>query len=184
MFAFVTYIISVMKDYKKLLQNGKELLFRQDVHESMTEFRNALELCPIENKGDMGEILFYLGLALQQLGQATYAERCWVNAFLVRSSKPVTCEESWRKFYTVQIKKYIESKRTGRFDTLAEGDMLYDLILMTWESLCCQPVLASLEEDKLLIYYYLVDIPFPDFEVSSAQEQSQGVPVITRFRLH
>ena len=97
-----------MLECRKLLNEGKELLFSQKAHSSMNKFKNALEVCACENNIDLGEILFYLGLAFKKMGHKGYARRCWLNAFQVRdgNNEETSKNAEWKIFLSILLSRY------------------------------------------------------------------------------
>lgn len=157
---------------RKLLNEGKKLLFSQKAHEAMNRFKNALEVCECENNIELGEILFYLGLAFKKMGHKGYARRCWLNAFTVRdrNSEGTSQNAEWEMFHSIQLSRYLSQKKDFQFDTLAEGDMVHDLIKTTWLEICTLPQLKSMSSDERVNYYYSTTIVFPEMNLKDADE--------------
>lgn len=153
-----------MTECKKLLQEGKDLLFSQKAHEAMNRFKKALEVCESQNNLEMGEILFYLGLAFKNMGHKGYARRCWLNAFQVRDihNEGNSQNAEWGMFHSIQLSRYLSQKMDFQFDTLAEGDMVHDLIKITWLEICTLPQFKSMSSDERVNYYYTITIVFPE----------------------
>ncbi len=160
----LSYIIGIMKACIELLEKGKKNLFSHNAHEAMLELSQALELCGCNHTKELGEILFYLGIAFMKLGQATYAKRCWLNAFSVREAvgKGGDNDPEWQLFLAVQMSRYLKRKPGFVFDTLAEGDMVHDLVLMTWQEISDLPELRTLSTDDRITYYFSLTIIFPE----------------------
>ncbi len=171
---FVSYIIDTMNECRNLLKEGKELLFSQKAHEAMNIFKNALEVCSCENNIEMGEILFYLGLSFQKMGHKGYARRCWLNAFQVRDLNNAGNYQNaeWELFHSIQLSRYLSQKMAFQFDTLAEGDMVHDLIKTSWLEICTLPQLKSMSSDARVNYYYAITIIFPEMNLKEDQEKS------------
>jgi len=156
-----------MMECQKLLNEGKELLFTQKAHEAMNRFKNALEVCECGNNIVLGEILFYLGLAFKKMGHEGYARRCWLNAFKIRdiNNEGNSQNAEWEMFHSIQLSRYLSQKKDFQFDTLAEGDMVHDLIKTTWLEICTLPQLKSMSSDDRVNYYYTITIVFPEMNL-------------------
>ncbi len=77
---------------------------------------------------------FRLAVALSRLGQLPQAIRAFSNAFMIRSLATQPDQGVlWRQFHDVQMTIYILGKRNKGISTLAEGDMIHDLIQHRWE---------------------------------------------------
>jgi tetratricopeptide (TPR) repeat protein len=155
------YIEGVMKTVEQLLEQGKQMLFEKKAQQSMQFFNEALEICPVENTLRMGEIFFFLGLAFRNLGHKEYALRCWENAAFIRDRNDEINDKDWRVFHTIQTSRYLIRKGTGQFDTLAESDMVHDLIRMTWYEICDLDGLRQMSYYQRCEYYRSIHISFP-----------------------
>lgn len=159
----VSYIMIIMKACIELLEKGKKNLFSRNAHGAMLDLSQALELCDCSHNKELGEILFYLGIAFMKLGQSAYAKRCWLNAFSVRESVGKGDNDpEWQLFLAVQMSRYLKRKPGFVFDTLAEGDMVHDLVLMTWQEISELPELRTLGTDDRITYYFSLTIIFPE----------------------
>lgn len=163
-----------MNDCRKLLKEGKELLFSQKAHEAMNVFNNALEVCVCDNNIELGEILFYLGLAFKKIGHNVHAQRCWLNAFKIRDINNTGNyqNDEWEIFHAIQLSRYLSYKMDFQFDTLAEGDMVHDLIKTIWLEICTLPQFNSMSSDERVNYYQTITIIFPEMNLKEDQEQS------------
>ncbi len=168
------YIEAVMNECIRLLEEGKKELNANNAHKAMMMLSRALESCDCGRNNSLGEILFYLGVSFMKLGQPVYAKRCWLNAFSVRGSNDSKEAGSpeWQLFYTVQVSRYLNRKRSFAFDTLAEGDMVRDLIQTAWKEISELPTLKSLSYDDRIAYYFSLRIVFPAAADEFGQAQS------------
>jgi tetratricopeptide (TPR) repeat protein len=173
--SFLSYIVGVMKTVEQLLEDGKLLLFEKKAQQSMQVFNEALEKCPIKDTLQMGEIFFFLGLAFMNLGHREYAMRCWENAAFIRDRNDQIDDKDWRVFHTIQTSRYLIRKGTGQFDTLAESDMVHDLIRMTWYEICDLEGLKEMSYYQRCDYYRSIQIAFPSIGAKQL-ENSNGTP--------
>lgn len=168
-------------DYKELLEKGKYNLFHNDAHAAMDNLKEALELCPCDHRIEMGEILFFLGMAFKNLGHTEFARRCWENAVFVRDNYSLDAEENenWKSFHGIQVRRYLKTKSEPRFESLAEGDMIHDLIWMTWNEIKDLHEFKRLGAEERVAYFHTVRIEFPsldqdiEFSVDSASPLGQ-----------
>lgn len=175
-----SYIIPVMKEVRKLIEEGKRQLFASHAQKSMNTFKTALSLCPAEERMCMGEMFFFLGLSFRNLGHREYALRCWENAAFVRDPSSDPESKDWRVFHTIQVSRYLLRKGTGQFDTLAESDMIHDLIKMTWHEICDLEGLEKMDFYHRCDYYRTIRIAFPEIAAgrigSDKEKEGQIVP--------
>jgi len=79
-----------------------------------------------------------------------------------------------RRFFAVQIKRYLASRPRPRFVSQAEEDAVRDMIRDTWVELRCSGVLDDLSRRGRDALYVTTIIVFPGFV---ADGQSQSIPV-------
>lgn len=148
----------------------------------MQTFKEALDACPVEESLRMGEIFFFLGLAFRNLGHNEYALRCWENSSFIRDRNEEIIDKDWRVFHTIQTSRYLLRKGTGQFDTLAESDMVHDLIRLTWYEICDLEGLQHMSYYQRCEYYRSIHISFPAIGAKQisrdGEEKSQIVPFI------
>lgn len=106
-------------------------------------YREQLRQCIGKLRCDDGQDAVYsahclvdLGNTLSILGELPGALRCYQDAFKLIHREPE--EEGiyrFSEFYTVQFTLYILGKRDKQILSIAEGDMIYDLIHQKWEQL-------------------------------------------------
>ncbi len=149
-----------MKNWSELLETGRTLLYANRAHEAMNILRESLECCSTSEHTGMGEILFYLGIAFKKLGQLEHARSCWLQAFAVRDGSCLRDAES-RLFHAIQLTRYLSRKKDFQFDTLAEGDMVHDLICATWDEITGLEELAEMSDVERVTYYAQITIIFP-----------------------
>jgi hypothetical protein len=175
----------IMKACIELLEKGKKNLFSRNARGAMLDLSQALELCDCIHNKELGEILFYLGIAFMKLGQSASAKRCWLNAFSVRESvgKGKESDPEWQLFLAVQMSRYLKRKPGFVFDTLAEGDMVHDLVLMTWQEISELPELRTLSTDDRITYYFSLTIIFPELgkDVSGSNLSGKKGEIVSFF---
>ncbi len=77
-----------------------------------------------------------MGNLLSHLGELSGALRCFHDAFGIRNMKPEKEGEfCFRDFYSVQFTLYVLGKKNREIISVAEGDMIYDLIHDRWNHL-------------------------------------------------
>ena len=168
------------EDFKDLLEKGKYHLFHNDAHAAMDCLKESLELCPCDQRLEMGEILFFLGMAFKNLGHTEFARRCWENAVFVRDNYSLDAQENenWKSFHGIQVRRYLKSKGEPRFESLAEGDMIHDLIWMTWNEIKDLYEFKKLGNEERIAYFHTVRIEFPsvdqDIEFSRDDTRQRG----------
>ncbi len=172
-----------MKEARKLIEQGKYELFEKRSNTSAETFKEALIACPDTDTICMGEIFFFLGLAYRNLGHSQYALRCWENAAFVRDRFDEISDKDWRVFHTIQTSRYLLQKGTGRFDTIAESDMIHDLIKMTWYEICDLEGLMRMSYYDRCSYYRTIRISFPEVDLYKigydSDDKGQIVPFLT-----
>lgn len=141
-------------------------------------------MCPEDDAMSMGEIFFFLGLTYRNLGHAEYALRCWENGAYIRDRGEDAEGNDWRVFHTIQTSRYLIRKGSGQFDSLAESDMIHDLIKMTWYEICDLEGLSSMDYYERCSYYRSIRIAFPEFGMKqidqNGKNKGQIVPFIKR----
>ncbi len=165
----------------------------------MVLFREALEECPVSQARDMSRLLFYMGVTLKRLGCLGGAIQSWLSSLrlnkdryalkmIQRYSNCYGMErqeteelDDWKAFYSIQVSRYLRSKRNGRFSSEPERDMVTDLISEHWNRLIAQECLEdkTLEQKKRL--FQKVKIIFP-FVLMPEQTGSDVIPVDFRRR--
>ena len=116
-------------------------------------FQRALELCPPSRSQDLYRVCFYLGIALQRVGYSQSAIKSWISCQRLNKrghtrkmlSRYTNCygmekqessaADDWQAFYSIQTARYLLGKNKRVFSTLAEQDMICDLIKDAWKAL-------------------------------------------------
>ncbi len=173
---------------------GKTFLSRHDPEHALKNFETALAQCPIERVKELGKILFFLGVTLQKLGLPGCALRSWSAArkldkhnysgkFLSRFANPYgmakqeSCEMDDRSaYYSIQLARYLSTKRSKKLGTDAERDMIWELIREGFRELTTLVDLDSMESQEKLAVFKKHQIVFPSFAVP-ARAGHESIPV-------
>jgi hypothetical protein len=153
------------------LDRGLKLLSRHRPLEAAHFFEKALKECPTADGTGLYRVCFYLGIALRRLGHPETAIKSWVSCqrlkkrgharrMLVRLTNPYGMEkqeravlDDWKAFVSIQLTRYLLTKNKRIFSTLAEQDMVLDLIRDYWKSLVKSGALAEKScEEKHAIF--------------------------------
>lgn len=106
-------------------------------------YRKALNICTANlssahdtNPRDAALCFFRMGVVLSRLGDVGGAIRCFNDAFILRDiSDETRASHQWRDFHDVQMAIYILGKKQKTLVSIAEGDMIHDLIKHRWNQL-------------------------------------------------
>ena len=108
-----------------------------------TEFQKALVACRDQllcADGDdpkgLGTCFFRMGVVLSHLGEIQQSIRCFNDAFLIRDQNFSEEQDiEWKYFHDTQMAIYVLGKERHWISSLAEGDMVHDLIKSRWTEL-------------------------------------------------
>ncbi|MEW5817783.1 MAG: hypothetical protein AB1798_20605, partial [Spirochaetota bacterium] len=160
-------------------QRGKDYLAKHKPENALKSFKKALETCPVQHGKDLSKVLFYLGVTLNKLGMPDIALKSWVASLkIVKTSysgkmlKRFSNEygmarqeneeqNDWAAFYSIQLAKYLRSKRTGKIGTIAEKDMIRDLIFDYWKDLKTGGSLDAKSSEEKIEIFQRFEIVFP-----------------------
>ncbi len=169
--------------WKMELQKAIDHLAKHDAKNALACLKTAMEDCPVQSTKDLSRILFFLGITFKKLGMTNSAIKSWVVAQKIQKtkysekmidrfaneygmSKQKTSElDDWKAFYSIHAERYIRTKRSGRFGTLAERDMIRDLILEYWKELRSSGILEGKGPEEKKVLFRNVTIVFPFFVV-------------------
>jgi hypothetical protein len=147
------------------------------------EFKNALEDCPVQSSKELSKILFFLGVTFKKLGFDNNALRCWItsckahkqtysNKMVERFSNQYGMRkqdtnnmDDWRAFYSIQLSRYLNKKPSKRIDSVAERDMIRDLISDYWEAMLVSGCMECKTGEEKLDLFNSIKIIFPHYEV-------------------
>ena len=182
-----------MQPWKSAYSRGKRHLAHHRPRIALEEFRAALRICPVAERRDLARILFFLGIALRKVGLPSSALKSWVTARNVgkRSSyarmaarfindygmlRQMSSDlDDWNAFYAVQLKKYLESKRSRKLGSQGEKDMIWDLIYEYWLGIRKSGVLEGKSNSEKLNLFADIEIIFPFF--TPPEERSEVIQV-------
>ncbi|WP_053228197.1 hypothetical protein [Spirochaeta cellobiosiphila] len=135
-------------DYKHYYKEGKRSLKSHSPKDAIRSFTKAIHVCPVAHKQELSKILYYLGFALQKLNLSGSALKTWRAGQKLRVCRsfdivlkrylnsygmikqPSSLLDDWKAFFSIQLEKYLNTKSSRRIGTLAEGDMIQQLL---WE---------------------------------------------------
>ena len=175
----------IQSDWRGNFQQARLCLTQGKPESALHLFSDALKACPVSEKRDLEKIIFYTGLALKKLGMTECALRAWKTAKYIDKCGPSakmlkrfsngygmpkqSCEEEddFQAFKYVQIKKYLTMKKSGRFGTEAERDMVNDLILEHWFFFKKSSDLSGYDYSARMQLFLDADIYFPLINVPS-----------------
>lgn len=171
-----------MQAWSRSFSRAKRFLAHHQPRIALEEFRKALSACPVENKQELSKILFYLGVSLRKVGLPSSALKCWVTARNV-GKRSVSSRmagrfindygmlrqmsddlDDWNAFYAVQLKKYLQSKRSRKIGSQGEKDMIWDLIYEYWQGIQHSGVLLGKSNAEKISLFSDIEIIFPYFE--------------------
>ncbi len=161
------------------LNKGKRYLARHNPEKALRYFQRALKLCPVNHVRCLSKILYYTGVSLKKLGFHNSALKSWLssakldktgnakkklNRFcnvygMVKQKKED--DDDRLAFFSIQLSKYLRSKKTKTMLTEAEQDMIHQLINDYWKSIKRSGVLIGKEAVEKLHIFKKVSIIFP-----------------------
>jgi hypothetical protein len=186
-----------MQSWHRKLRRALHLLSKHSPEKALDVLRRAVEECPVTKTRDLSSLLFYTGITLKKLGCMDGAIQSWIGAHrLVKDSysikmirRYVNCygmekqcteeTDDWMAFYSIQAARYLETKKTGRFSSDAERDMIRDLLSDHWGRIKSSLDGMSPQAKKHL--FREVKIPFP-FLVLDQDGEKNVIPVDFRHR--
>ena len=139
-----------MSDWKKNLEDGRKCLCNEEFEKARVLLESALEGCP-DDCGTAGEIVFDIGRAFFGMGMRGVAVKNMLTAIKLGAGEAHT--ENMMKcivneygmpaqasgelndraaFFAVHLMRYFHSKKSGRFGTMAEKDMIFELLEEAW----------------------------------------------------
>ncbi|GAB1484725.1 hypothetical protein MASR2M78_35430 [Treponema sp.] len=180
-------------------KRGLRLLSDHKPLEASREFRQAAERCPSTKRQDLARILYYFGLSLERSGQASLAVKSWVNARkLVRTGAVAHAFNRWVNEYgmrrqgkselddyfafrSIQVRRYLDSRGSGRYGSRAEKDAVNDLILDAWRILSRSGILCGLSVQRKLELFKRSRVDLPFLYVEDALDQRKEI-IVGNFR--
>jgi hypothetical protein len=175
------------------------LLSSHDSPEAARELQQALADCPADHAADLRRICWFLGIALLRLGHPQAALRSLISCQRLRkrgparrmiqrlandygmARQPRSMMDDRQAFLSVQLLRYLATRRKRAFSTPAERDMVSDLILDYWKSLERSGELASRSCREKMEIFQGMHIVFPTVVLPQAGT-APSIPV--DFRVH
>jgi hypothetical protein len=175
------------------LAQGLRRLRLGNPHAAMLHLKQALQTCPVSKREELEHILYYLGMAIYRLGDRESAVRMWGVGCKVRragkshrmylrfsngygmAKQETESEDDWRAFYSIHLRRYLAKKRSKDLGTMAERDMINDLIRDHW--LALEPHLDGRSTGEKLELFESVRIVFPHFRVVALDEAHDPIRV-------
>jgi hypothetical protein len=172
---------------------GLDSLSRHRPAEAVKALQTALEECPPSRSQDLYQICLFLGVALQRIGFPQSAIKAWISCQRLNKRGPTrkmlsrytNCygmerqdsseADDWQAFSSIQTLRYLLGKNKRTFSTLAEQDMIKDLIRDSWNELR-RSDLGSMSGCEKVEAFRAVRIVFPTVIVV---EPHLDGPVIT-----
>ena len=158
-------------------------LEQHDHKSALHKFSEALKACPSNEYKSLGRIIFYTGVTLKKLGMNNCALKTWKSAMTIdknglsakmfkrysndygmpKQDDPE--QDDYQAFLSIQTKKYLAGKNSGKFSTDAEKDMVNDLITESWMKIRDNPDVRNLDCERKLNLFYSEKIYFPFIQV-------------------
>lgn len=134
-------------------------------------YRRALHVCSAKlasvdggSPREAALCFFRMGVVLSRMGETGGAIRCFNDAFMLRDlSNELNDRLLWRQFHDTQMALYILGKRRKLIATLAEGDMVHDLIKHRWRQLQAEMGQSEIPfaGKDMMAWFRTVKIDFP-----------------------
>ena len=193
---------NTMEDWKRKYIRAKVYLSKHKPEAALKDLEEALAGCPVSRTNELSRILFFLGITLRKLGLPDSALKSWSagsriaknsssarmlkrfqNAYgMKRQATPE--EDDWNAFYAIQLNRYIRGKRSRSFGTLAERDMVNDLIGERFRLLRKEYCLEHLDHSAKYLLFHSVYIVFPRVDrVNFGDEPSVSVDFTRKQRI-
>lgn len=179
-----------MNQSRRQLDRGKRALSRHNPETALKSLESALKLCPVENRRELSQVFYYLGLTLLRLDKPNGAVRsfraavrlrkrhCYSRAMLARfgndygmARQANPALDDWAAFYSIHLQRYLRSKANQRVSTEAEGDMIKDLIRDYWRLLLDRRLLDGKSCEEKLELFRSVEVIFPFYMQSEPYDE-------------
>jgi len=175
-------------------KRGLRSLSRHRPAEAVRAMQKALEECPPSRTQELYRICFFLGIALRRIGYPQSGIKSWVSCQRLNKHGPTrkmlsrltnsygmdrqtsTAADDWQAFSSIQIARYLLCKNKRTFSTLAEQDMITDLIRDSWAGLGRSGTLAGKSSCEKIEAFRGARIVFPSIV---ATEPHVNGPVIS-----
>jgi hypothetical protein len=169
-------------------------LSRHRPRSALPHLARALRDCPERRGAELARILFYLGMTMRKLGFANPALRSWLvsqrlskrglgSRMLARYANEYgmerqgsTAEDDWQAFYSVQARRYLQTRAGNAFQSVSEERLVAELIRSHWEALCGRFNLAGLAPSEKCSLFRGVRIELPAFVAADGD-----LPIVVDF---
>lgn len=180
-----------MCDWKLNFKQGVESNKCENYDKARSLLEYALEGCPDDDSASVCEIVFEIGrsffgmgmrgiaisnmLAAVKMGMREAHTDNMMNALVNEYGMPEKKTQSGNDraaFTAIHIMRYLYSKKSGRFGTIAERDMIYELITDAWSDFSESVNTSALKTRQKISRYREYIIFFPTFSVPDDLEQA------------
>jgi tetratricopeptide (TPR) repeat protein len=185
MIKIVSILLIMNNAWDRSYRLARIYLAKHRPEKALCHLKNAVSTCPVENRKRLSHYLYFLGVSLYKLDQREAALRSW-KASLKAWNHPYSrkffkrvanvygmakgsCieEDDWKMFYTIQVEKYLRQKRSHSLGTIAERDMILELIKEYWFEIRDLDMLRGLSYTDKLNIFRNVDLVFPFFDTGN-----------------
>ena len=189
-----------MVRWSMYFDKGLGSLSRHDPAQAIHFLQVAMEKCPASRPRELYRICLFLGVALRRMGFSQSAIKSWISCqrlnkrghtrkMLARLTNSYGMErqanpegDDWQAFSSIHIARYLMGKNKRTFATMAEKDMIGDLIRDHWVTLTTSRELEGKSSCEKMDYFRKVQIVFPG---AGLPEQRMNGPVIgVNFQTH
>ncbi len=173
-----------MKHWKRELEHGRQLNEDENYSEAQQVLESALHGCPDEEIKASAEIIFEIGrsffgrgmrgIAIKNMLAAARISsieshtdnmiKCLVNEYGMPAQKSKAADDE-AAFTAVQLLRYLSTKKSAKFGTLAEKDMVLDLVSEAWSDFKDNYELSGLSARQKVHSFKCYVIIFPSFSV-------------------
>ena len=192
------YYIDVMESWRLNYRRGLRKLRQHEPGAALRFLRDAIAECPVERAADLADVLFHTGIAMKKIGLHDAAVQSWNASRKLRRGGPARRHlrrfsneyglakqglaelDDWRAFYSLQVGRYLKSKRSRSIGTLAERDMIRDLIFDAWRELKSATSLDDKTPEQKLALFRGVSIVFPFFYLPGGTAETGGTGGLSR----
>ena len=158
---------------------GKRALAGHDPVTALRLLRLAVDICPAERHAELSRRLYWLSIALRQLGKDGLAIKALSSAqrlaprgrardlygnFANRYGMPKSdCAEhdDYRAFCSIHIRRYLDSVRDRRFSSQEEIDVVLRIIADSWLRLNTKKTIKRVACEEKLDVFKETEIVFP-----------------------
>jgi len=174
---------------------GLRSLSRHNPAQAIHFLQMAMEKCPASHSKELYRICLFLGVALKRMGFCQSAIKSWISCqrlnkrghtrkMLARLTNSYGMErranaqeDDWQAFSSIQTARYLMGKNKRTFSTLAERDMIADLIQDHWTVLIHSGELSGKSSCDKLAFFRKVEIVFPVAGLGDPRPDSQVIGV-------